>query len=62
MDKDASLFTSLDKSTEKNIYVINDFYLKIVGCGDIPCQHGKIVHVYHVSNLSSNLVLVSQLT
>jgi hypothetical protein len=62
MDKVASLFTSLDKATYKNIYVANAFSLKIVGFGDVPCRHGNIVDVYDVSKLSANLLLVSQLT
>jgi hypothetical protein len=48
MAKDASLFTSLDKVVEWKIYVADDFSLDIVGHGDVPCRHGKIVNVYHV--------------
>jgi hypothetical protein len=44
------------------IYVVDDFTLDIVGHGDVPCRHGKIVDIYHVPNLSENLLLVSQLT
>jgi hypothetical protein len=62
MDKDASLFTSLDEVVERKIYVVDDFSLDIVGQGDVSCRHGRIVDVYHVPNLSANLLLVSQLT
>jgi hypothetical protein len=56
MAKDASLFTSLDKVVEWKIYVVDEFSLDIVGHGDVPCRHGKIVDVYHVPNLSTNLL------
>jgi hypothetical protein len=62
MDKDASLFTSLDKTMERKIYVVDECSLNMFGRGDVPCRHGKIVNVYHVSNLSVNLLLFSQLT
>ena len=60
MAKDASLLSYLDKFFERNIYVVDDFVLDIVGHGDIPYRHGKIFNVYHVPNLSENLLLVSQ--
>jgi hypothetical protein len=37
MNKDSSLFTSLNKVEERNIYVVNDFCLNIVGQGDVSC-------------------------
>jgi hypothetical protein len=61
MDKDASLFTSLNEAKERKIYVVDDFSLNIVGQGDVSCRHGRIVNVYHVPNLSANM-FVSQLT
>jgi hypothetical protein len=57
MAKDASLFTSLDKVVERKIYVVDDFSLDIVGHGDVPCRHGKIVDIYHVSNFSAKFVV-----
>jgi hypothetical protein len=60
MDKDASLFTYLDKYVEQKNYVVNYFSLNIVGCGDVPCRHEKIVNVYHALNLSENLLSDSQ--
>jgi len=62
MDKDASLFTSLDDFVERNIYIVDDFSIDIVGKGDVSCRHGRIVDVYQVPNLNVNLLLVSQLT
>jgi hypothetical protein len=62
MIKDASLFTSLDKVVKRKIYVADDFSLNIASCGDVLYRHGKNVDVYHVPNLSENLLLVSQLT
>jgi hypothetical protein len=58
MVKDASLFTSLDKDVEKNIYVSDDFSLDIVGHGDVPCQHVRIFDIYHVSNINETLLSV----
>ena len=40
MDEDASLFSYLHTTIEKNIYVANDFALDIVGHGDVACRHG----------------------
>ena len=62
MVKHASLFYSLDVASKKKIYVVDDFSLDIVGRGDIPCQWGWIVVVYHVPNLNVNFLSVSQLT
>jgi hypothetical protein len=60
MVKDATLFTRLNKF-ESIIYVVDDFSLVVVGQGDIACRRGKIVNVYHVANLSANLLSISQL-
>jgi hypothetical protein len=62
MTKDASLFTRLNKSKESKIYVANDLFLDVVGQGDVSCQHGKIVDIHHVPNMSVNLLYVSQST
>jgi hypothetical protein len=62
MDKDASLFTSLDKCVEINIYIVDEFSLDIIGRGDVHFRHGNIVDVYHVSNINENLLMDSQLT
>ena len=37
MEKDVSVFFSLDMDTEKKIYVAGDFSLDITGHSDIPC-------------------------
>lgn len=37
MEKDASLFSSLDTTVEKKIYVADEFSLDIARHGDIPC-------------------------
>ena len=58
MAKYSSLFSS-DFELEKNIYVVDDFGLDIVGHGDVTCQQGHIINIFHVSYLSSNLLSVS---
>jgi hypothetical protein len=62
MEKDATLFTRLNKAEESRIYVVDDFSLDVVGQGDVACRHGKIVEVYNLPNISVNLLFVSQLT
>lgn len=62
MDKDASLFSSLDLALENNIYVDDDSVLNIIGHGDVSCQWGQIIDVFHVPYLRENLLLASQLT
>ena len=37
MANDASLFTSLDYSLEKKIYIVDDFGLDITGHGNVAC-------------------------
>jgi hypothetical protein len=44
------------------MYVFADFYLDVFCQGDLSCQHGKIVYVYHVPNLSFILLFVASLT
>ena len=61
MAKDDSLFSSLDTTIEKKIYVVDGFSLGIVGHGDFACEHGRIIKVYHVPSLSMNMLFVSQL-
>ena len=62
MVKDASLFSSLDISFERKIYMVDYFFLNIDRHGGIPFKHGYIVDVYHVPSLSANILLVSQQT
>jgi len=62
MEKYASMLSFLDKDVEHNIYVANDFSLDIFGNGNIPYRYGIIVDVYHVPNLSANMMSDSQLT
>jgi hypothetical protein len=62
MDKHAFLFTSLNKVEERKIYVIDDFSLNISGHGDVFYRHGRIYDIYHVPNISFNMLYVSQLT
>ena len=61
MDKDASLFMSLIEVKERNIYVVDDFFLDIVGQGDVTYQHGRDFDAYHVPNLNANLFSICQL-
>jgi hypothetical protein len=37
----------------------DDFALDVVDQGDVTCQHGKIVDVYHVPKLSGNMFFVA---
>jgi hypothetical protein len=62
MEKYVTLFTRLNKFNESIIYVIDDFSLDVVGQGVVSCRHGKIVNIYHVPNISSNLLSIAQLT
>ena len=62
MAKDASLFSSLDNTVEKKIYVVDDFALITTSHGDVTCRHGRIVDMFHVPSLNMNLLLISQLT
>jgi len=62
MDKDASFFFSIDRVMERKIYFVDDFAPDIVGHGDVPRQHGRIVDVYNVPKHTSNLLSVSELT
>jgi hypothetical protein len=59
MAKYASLFSFLDKDVMQKIYVVDYVSLDIAGHGDVPCQHGRTFYVYHVPNLSANLLSVS---
>jgi hypothetical protein len=51
MTKDATLFMRINKVEESKIYVI--------GQGDVECRHDNIVDVYHVPNISVNLLYVA---
>ena len=59
MDKDTSLFTSLNEVKERKIYVANYFTLDVVGQGDVSCQCGRIVNLYHVPNLNEIFLYVT---
>ena len=62
MANDASLFSSLDTTTEKKIYVAYDFALDITSHGDVSYWYGWIIGMFHVLSISLNLLSVSQLT
>jgi hypothetical protein len=62
MDKDVSLFTIMNKDEESKICVVDDFVLDVVGQGDVACRHGRIFHIHHASNISANILFVSQFT
>jgi hypothetical protein len=49
----------LNKVEESRIYIVDYFSLDVVGKGDVACWHGKIFGIYHVPNLSANLLFVS---
>jgi hypothetical protein len=59
MAKDVSLFMSINDVNERNIYVVDDFYFGIVGQADVTNQHGRSFDIYHVPNLSANMLFVS---
>lgn len=59
MDKYVSLFIRLNKAKESKLCVADDFYLDVDGRGDVVGRYGKIFDVYHVSNLSINLLFVA---
>jgi hypothetical protein len=52
----------LDEDKERKIHVADDFSLDVASHGDVTHRHRKIVNVYHVPNISANLLYVSQLT
>lgn len=58
--KDACLFSSLNKTTKEEIFVVDGYSLTIIGCGRIECQNGVITSVYHVPSLSVNLMFIAQ--
>ena len=60
--KDASLLSSLDVAAENKIYVVDDFALDIVGCGDIYYRHDQIIDVCHVPSPTANILSIYQLT
>ena len=60
--KDASVFSSSDIVAEKKTYVVDDFSLDLIDHGDVTCQLGWIIDIYHVPSLSTNLLSISQLT
>ena len=62
MAKDASLLYSLSGGQEKKVYVVDDYSLEIVGCGDVQCRRGRITDVFHVPSLSENLMSVTHIT
>lgn len=43
MTKDASLFSSLNKEMEEEIFVIDDYALTIASCDKIECQNSVII-------------------
>ena len=61
MDKYATLFMRLNKTKDSRIYVADDFDLDVAGHGDVACGHGIFLDIYHVPNLSANLLFVAQL-
>ena len=62
MEKDASLFSSLDTATKKKISMADDFSLDIIVHVHIPCRQGWIVNVYHVPTLKDFFFSISYLT
>jgi hypothetical protein len=62
MAKDSSLFTWFGEAKERKIYVVDGFSLNVVSQGDVTYRHGNISDVYHVPNLSANILYISQLT
>jgi hypothetical protein len=62
MAKDASLFSSLKDATKKENFVANDDALNVVGYRKIEFHNGMITNVYRIPILSSNLLLVPQIT
>ena len=62
MAKDASLFSSLDSTLEKKIYVVDDFGFDIDGHAEVTCRCGQIIDMFHVYCISINQLSISQLT
>lgn len=62
MTKDPSLFSSMEFAIENKNFVVDDFTLNIDSHGDAFYRCGQIVYVFHVPNISANMLPVSQLT
>jgi hypothetical protein len=62
MDKDAPLLNSFNEFEERNIYLDDDFSLYINGQSHVSYWHWRIVKIYHITNLNSNLFLIYQLS
>jgi hypothetical protein len=62
MANNASLFTSMSKAKEENIFVADDYALIFKGCGKVNCKNGLITDVYAVPRFSANILLIPQLT
>jgi hypothetical protein len=62
MDKDVSLFSSLNNDTKEYFFVAYSYAVIVVGCGRMEFHNVVIFYVYHVPSLSSNLFSVPQLT
>lgn len=62
MAKDASVYYSLHKAKELNIFDVDDYALAIVGGSSGDFDNGVISDVYHVPQLSANSLFVPQIT
>ena len=55
-------FCSLDKSKVPHIFVGDDTKMEVEGKGNIEMENGEFQEVLYIPNLSSNLLLVYQIT
>ena len=51
-------FTRLNKSEESKIYVAGNFSMDVVVQGDVSCQHGEIINIYHLKILVKSFYLL----
>jgi hypothetical protein len=57
MANDASLLSSLNEAKEEKIFVVDDYAVTISGSGSVV-----INGVYHILQLSANLLFIPQIT
>jgi hypothetical protein len=62
MDKDKAIFSTLNKSNTKKIFVGDDRSLSVVGSRTVQVDNGHFNDVLCVPSISCNLLSVYQIT
>ena len=61
MSFDSLAFASLSPTFSMHVMTTNDTHLLLVSIGSVITPHLSLSHVYHIPNLTLNLVSISQL-